>query len=124
MEDFLPLKRLSVQINFSSYLNIEKSGVYNSISKLNKNKNYFKKERCEVVSINSCIDRVIKQYGKIDLVKIDNEGEELKTVASIDTKYCEYINCLNVDGESVREYVPRNFSLTKLGSAQRYYKNE
>ena len=65
----------------------------------------------------------IKQYGKIDLIKIDNEGEDLKTVASIDSIFWEYIKCLNVDGESVREYVPRIFNLTRLGSAQRYYKN-
>ena len=77
-----------------------------------------------MVSINSCIDRVLKQYGKIDLIKIDNEGEELKTVSSIDNAYWEYIKCLNVDGETVREYVPRNFSFTKIGSAQRYFKNE
>ena len=121
---FFIFKKAVSSKNFSSYLNLEKSGVYNSISNLNKKQNYYKKEKCEVVSINSCIDRVIKQYGKIDLIKIDNEGEELKTVASIDSKFWEYIKCLNVDGESVREYVPRNFSLTKLGSAQRYFKNE
>ena len=121
---FFTFKKAVSSKNFSSYLNLEKSGVYNSISNLNKKLNYYKKEKCEVVSINSCIDRIIKQYGKIDLIKIDNEGEELKTVASIDRKFWEYIKCLNVDGESVREYVPRNFSLTKLGSAQRYFKNE
>ena len=87
-------------------------------------KNYFEKEKCEVVSINSCLDKIIKQYGKIDVVKIDNEGEELKTVASINAKFWDYIKCINVDGVSVREYVPRIFSLSKLGSAQRYYKNE
>ena len=121
---FFTFKKAVSSKNFSSYLNIEKSGVYNSISNLNKKLNYYKKEKCEVVSINSCIDRILKQYGKIDLIKIDNEGEELKTVASIDSKFWGYIKCLNVDGESVREYVPRNFSLTKLGSAQRYIKNE
>ena len=121
---FFTFKKAVSSKNFSSYLNLEKSGVYNSISNLNKKQNYHKKEKCEVVSINSCIDRVVKQYGKIDLIKIDNEGEELKTVASIDTKFWQYIKCLNVDGESVREYVPRNFSLTTLGSSQRYFKNE
>lgn len=119
---FFSFKNAVSSKNFSSYLNIEKSGIYNSISNLNKNQNYYKKEKCEVVSINSCIDKVVKQYGKIDLIKIDNEGEELKTVASIEGKYWKHIKCLNVDGESVREYVPRNFSLTKLGSAQRYFK--
>ncbi len=121
---FFAFKKAVSSKNFSSYLNLEKSGIYNSISNLNKNQNYNKKEKCEVVSINSCIDKVIKQFGKIDLIKIDNEGEELKTVSSIDNAYWEYIKCLNVDGETVREYVPRNFSLTKLGSAQRYIKNE
>ena len=110
--------------SFSSYLNLEKTGVYNSINNLNKDKNYFQKEKCEVVSINSCLDNIIKQYGKIDVIKIDNEGEELKTVASINSKFWDYINCINVDGVSVREFVPRIFSLSKLGSAQRYYKNE
>ena len=61
--------------------------------------------------------------GKLILLKIDNEGEELKTVAAIDKKFWEYIACINVDGSSVREYVPRIFNLTRLGSAQRYYKN-
>ena len=121
---FFTFKKAVSSKNFSSYLNLEKSGVYNSISNLNKKLDYYKKEKCEVVSINSCIDKVVKQYGKIDLIKIDNEGEELKTVASIDRKFWQNIKCLNVDGESVREYVPRNFCLTKLGSAQRYFKNE
>ena len=121
---FFAFKKAVSSKNFSSFLNIEKSGVYNSLSNVNINQNYYKQEKCEVVSINSCIERVIKQYGKIDLIKIDNEGEEIKTVSSIDSKYWKYINCLNVDGDSVRKYVPRNFTLTKLGSAQRYIKNE
>ena len=121
---FFIFKKAVSSKNFSSYLNLEKSGVYNSISNLNKKQNYYKKEKCEVVSINSCIERVVKQYGKIDMIKIDNEGEEIKTVSSIDSKYWKYINCLNVDGDSVRKYVPRNFNLTKLGSAQRYFKDE
>ena len=121
---FSAYKKAVSSESFSSYLNLEKTGVYNSINNLNKDKNYFEKEKCEVVSINSCLDKIIKQYGKIDVVKIDNEGEELKTVASINAKFWDYIKCINVDGVSVREYVPRIFSLSKLGSAQRYYKNE
>ena len=76
------------------------------------------------MSINSCIEKIIQQYGKIDIIKIDNEGEELKTVAAIDRKFWGHIKCINVDGSSVREYVPRIFNLTRLGSAQRYCKNE
>ena len=67
---------------------------------------------------------MIKKYGKIDIIKIDSEGEELKTVASIDKKFWYHINCINVDGKSVREFVPRIFNYSRVGSAQRFYKNE
>ena len=109
--------------SFSSYLNLEQSGVYNSLNN-EKGSNFQKKEKCEVLSINSCIENIIKKHGKIDMVKIDNEGEEIKTVSAIDKKFWNLIDCLNVDGKSVREFVPRIFSLSKLGSAQRYYKDE
>tara|TARA_A100000164_G_scaffold217047_1_gene192501 strand:- start:3469 stop:4251 length:783 start_codon:yes stop_codon:yes gene_type:complete len=121
---FAIFKKAVSSKTFSSFLNLEKSGVYNSINSQNKNKNYFDKEKCDVVSINSCIEKIIQQYGKIDIIKIDNEGEELRTVAAIDRKFWEHIKCINVDGNSVRGYVPRIFDLTRLGSAQRYNKNE
>ncbi len=109
--------------NFSSHLNLEESGVYNSLND-DKEINFYQKEKCDVISINSCIEKIIKKHGKIDIVKIDNEGEEIKTVSAIDKKFWNLIDCLNVDGKSVREFVPRIFSLSKLGSAQRYYKDE
>ena len=109
--------------SFSSYLNLEESGVYNSLND-EKNVTFQGKEKCEVLSINSCIENMIKKYGKIDIIKIDSEGEELKTVASIDKKFWYHINCINVDGKSVREFVPRIFNYSRVGSAQRFYKNE
>ena len=109
--------------NFSSYLNLEESGVYNSLNN-EKGLNFYEKEKCDVLSINSCIDKIIKKHGKIHIIKIDNEGEEVKTVASIDKKFWNLIDCLNVDGESVQEFVPSIFSYSKVGSAQRFYRNE
>ena len=109
--------------NFLAYLNIEKSGVYNSLNN-QKGINFYKKERCRVLSINSCIEKIIKKHGKIDIIKIDNEGEEVKTVASINKKFWSSINCLNVDGKSVRKFVPKIFNYSKVGSAQRFYKRE
>ena len=76
------------------------------------------------MSINTCIEKIVNSYGKIDIIKIDNEGEETKTVKSIDKKFWNYINCLNVDGASVREFVPSVFKFNRLGSAQRFYKND
>ena len=64
---------------FSSFLNLEKSGVYNSINNSNKSKNYFEKEKCDVVSINSCIEKIIKQYmGKLTLLKSIMKVRNLK----------------------------------------------
>ena len=51
-----------------------------------------------------------------------NEGEEVKTVRSIDKQFWSSIDCLNVDGKSVREFVPRIFNYSKVGSAQRFCK--
>ena len=75
------------------------------------------------MSINSCIEKIIKKHRKIDIIKIDNEGEEVKTVQSIDKKFWDSIDCLNVDGKSVQEFIPRIFNYSKVGSAQRYYKD-
>ena len=109
--------------NFSAYLNLEKSGIYNSLT-YQKGLNFKKKEKCKVLSINSCIEKILNKHGKIDIIKIDNEGEELKTVASINKKFWNFIDCLNVDGKSVRKFVPKNFSYSKVGSAQRFYRHE
>ena len=109
--------------NFSSYLNLEESGVYNSLNN-EKGLDFYEKEQCDVLSINSCIEKIVKKHGKIDIIKIDSEGEEVKTVASIDKKFWNFIYCLNVDGKSVREFVPRIFNYSKVGSAQRFYRHE
>ena len=107
--------------SFSSYLNLEQSGVYNSLNN-EKGSNFQKKEKCEVLSINSCIENIIKKHGKIYIIKVDNEGEEVKTVKSIDKQFWSSVDCLNVDGKSVREFVPRIFNYSKVGSAQRFCK--
>ena len=87
-----------------------------------KSTRLFKKEKCEVLSINHCIENIIKKHGKIDIIKIDNEGEELKTVSSINKEFWNIINCLNVDGDAVKKLVPETFQYSKVGSAQRFLK--
>ena len=58
------------------------------------------------------------------MIKIDNEGEEERTVSQIDKKYWKYINRMNIDGKTVLKYVPKNFKLSRWGSAQRYTRYE
>ncbi len=104
--------------NYKSFLKIEDSGVYNSLS-LNVKK-ISKLEPCKVRDINSCLNKIISKHKRIDMIKVDNEGEEVRTISRIDKKYWKYINCLNIDGKLVSKYVPKKFKLSKWGSAQRY----
>lgn len=110
--------------NFRSFLKIEKTGVYNSLTLKIKKNNSYKLEKCKVSDINSCIKKIVLKHKKIDMIKVDNEGEERKTVSHINKKYWKYINCANIDGKIVSKYVPKNFKLTKRGSAQRYISYE
>ena len=116
---FLKKKAVSNK-NFKSFLKIEKSGVYNSLTLKIEKINQKNVEECNVIDINSCIKRIVSKHKKIDMIKVDNEGEEVRTVSHINKKYWKYINCINIDGKTVSKYVPKNFKLTRRGSAQRY----
>ena len=117
---FFSYKEAVSNKNYSSFLNVENSGVYNSLSLKIVKKNG--KEACKVRNINYCIQKIVSKHKRIDMIKIDNEGEEVRTVSKINKKYWKYINCLNVDGKSVSKYVSKNFKCSKRGSAQRYLK--
>lgn len=119
---FFSYKEAVSNKNYSSFLNVENSGVYNSLSLKIMKKNG--KEACKVRNINYCIQKIVSKHKRIDMIKIDNEGEEVRTVSKINKKYWKYINCLNVDGMSVSKYVPKNFKCSKKGSAQRYLKKD
>ena len=108
--------------NGFAHLNLEKSGVYSSIKIKDNSFDYVGKEKCEVVDINTCIEKILRKNSMIDIVKIDNEGEEINTISSIDSAFWKFIKCINVDGEDVRKFIPSVFKNNNLGSAQRFYK--
>jgi len=108
--------------NGVGYLNLEKTGTYSSLNVIKKDYEYFDKEKVKVIDINSCLEKIIKENNQIDILKIDNEGEELKTVSSINKDYWKYIRSISVDGSDVNKYIPSNFKNTTVGSAQRFYK--
>ena len=108
--------------NGFAHLNLEKSGVYSSIKIKDNSFDYVGKEKCEVVDINTCIEKILRKNSMIDIVKIDNEGEEINTISSIDSSFWKFIKCINVDGDDVRKFIPSVFKSNNLGSAQRFYK--
>lgn len=109
--------------NGSGDLHLEKYGVYSSLKIRDKEKEYLNKEKCQIVHINQCLEEVLKNNDEVDILKIDNEGEEVKTVSSINKSFWKFIKCINVDGNNVREYIPSNFKLSVVGSAQRFFRN-
>ena len=38
-------------------------------------------------------------------------------------KFWNFIDSLNIDGKSVREFVPKSFKYSKVGSAQRFFRD-
>ncbi len=107
--------------NGSGYLHLEKDGVYSSLKINDEKLEYLNKEKCKIVHINQCLEEILKNNDEIDILKIDNEGEEVKTVSSINKSFWKFIKCINVDGNNVRKYIPSNFKLSIIGSAQRFY---
>ena len=83
---------------------------------------FFGKEKCKVVDINTCLEKILKENSTIDILKVDNEGEEINTISSINKSFWKFIKCINVDGDNVRKYIPSDFKSDTIGSAQRFYK--
>ena len=108
--------------NDFAFLNLEKNGIYTSLNKKDTEHHYIGKEKCEVVDINTCLEKILKENSTIDILKIDNEGEEINTISSIDSSFWKFIKCINVDGDNVRKYIPSTFKSDNIGSAQRFYK--
>jgi len=110
--------------NYVTNLNIEKTGVYSSLNKSKKIK-FTGTEKCKVVDINKCINKIIKICGKIDMIKIDSEGEEIKTLTSIKKNYLKFIKCINIDlSEDFNKkiFLPQ-FEISRVGSAIRLTNN-
>ena len=105
------------------YLNLEKNGIYSSLNVKNDSYDYTGKEKCKIIDINKCLEKILIDNSEIDILKIDNEGEELKTITSINKHFWKFIKCINIDGVNARKYVPSNFKSNIVGSAQRFYKN-
>ena len=102
-------------------LNLDKDGIYSSLD--NKSLNFNKKEKVNVININQCLENILKENSKIDILKVDNEGEEVKTVCSIDKSFWKFIKCVNIDSFEAGKCIPANFKRSIVGSAQRFYIN-
>jgi len=101
----------------SATLGLEASGVYSSLELSSGHS-----VTCQVVHINEVLDPVIRRHGQIDVLKVDSEGHELRTLEAIAPEHWASIRCINVDCRGASEFIPREFNRSRVASAERFWR--
>jgi FkbM family methyltransferase len=101
--------------NGKAQLGLEESGVYSSLDL--KTENFVE---CKVIHINELLEKVCSERGNIDVLKIDSEGHELRTIKAIDKSFFSYIGVINVECCGASGYIPQEFHYSVVTSAERY----
>lgn len=117
---FKPFQYAVSNFNGRVPLYIEESGVYSS---LDSDVSGQQSVDCQCLHINEVLESVLKERESIDILKIDSEGHELRTIAAIDKSFWKYINCINTDCKEASEHIPVEFKRDKVSSAERFYRN-
>jgi FkbM family methyltransferase len=98
-------------------LGIEESGVYSSLDLESE-----RSVECQVIHINNLLEDILSKHQKIDVLKIDSEGHEIRTIAAIDKSFWKHIQCINTDCKGASSYIPEDFKYSTLASAERFYR--
>ena len=101
----------------SATLGLEASGVYSSLD-LDSSRSV----PCRVVHINDVLEPVLTRHGGIDVLKIDSEGHELRTLEAIAPEYWKQIRCVNVDCRGASKFIPEEFQHGRVASAERFWR--
>jgi FkbM family methyltransferase len=96
---------------------LEPSGVYSSLDLVSENS-----VECEVIHINKILGDVIQKHGAIDVLKIDSEGHEIRTLEAIEPGYWKHIRSINVDVRDAVSVVPKEFHHSHHSSAERFWR--
>ncbi|ALA59055.1 FkbM family methyltransferase [Nitrospira moscoviensis] len=96
-------------------LGLEESGVYSSLDLPAA-----RRVECRVVHINDVLEAVLARHGRIDVLKIDSEGHELRTIMAIRPEFWARIRCLNTDCRGAAPFVPADFRCSRRSSAERF----
>jgi FkbM family methyltransferase len=73
-----------------------------------------------VVHINGVLEGVIRQHGRIDVLKLDSEGHEFRSLLAISPEFWKRIRCVNVGCHDNAKAIPAGFKRSVVGSAERY----
>ncbi|HEU4474152.1 MAG TPA: FkbM family methyltransferase [Gemmatimonadales bacterium] len=98
-------------------LGIEPSGVNSSLELKSSNAVH-----CQVIHINEVLGPVLERHDRIDVLKIDSEGHEFRTLEAIKPEYWGRIRCVNIGCHGARDYIPKEFRYSRVASAERFYR--
>ena len=111
--------RCAAVSNFSgtARLGIESSGVNSSLERPSE-----VSVECQVVHINDILERALAKHGRIDVLKIDSEGHEARTLEAIPPEYWERIRCVNIGCHGASDSIPKTFHRSQVASAERFWR--
>jgi FkbM family methyltransferase len=98
-------------------LGIDPSGVNAS---LDVRKRAVEFANVEIININDVLENTLRRHGRIDLLKLDNEGHEYRTLSAIAPELWDEIACVNVGCHDNAGAVPAGYTMTRIGSAERF----
>ena len=98
-------------------LGIESSGVNSSLERPSD-----VSVECRVVHINDILERALARHGRIDVLKIDSEGHEARTLEAIPSEYWERIRCVNIGCHGASDSIPKTFNRSQVASAERFWR--
>ncbi len=75
--------------------------------------------RCR--SVNAVLQDVLRRESKIDLVKIDTEGAEERTILAVEPRHLDRIGAFYAEARPRRPLLPGRFSQEQDGEVVRLY---
>lgn len=99
-------------------LGLEPSGVYSSLDLVSD-----MSVECKVVHINDVLEKALQRHDSIDVLKVDSEGHEIRTLKAIKPEYWNRIRCVNVDTREAASIIPKEFHHSHVASADRFWRN-
>lgn len=96
-------------------IGVDPSGVYSAIGLASD-----ETVEAECVHIMDVLEPVLCRHDRIDVLKVDNEGHERRTLQAIEPAAWRRIRVLNVDRCGARGVVPSDFRESRRGSAERF----
>lgn len=112
---FEPRREAVSNFRGSGRLGIEASGVDSSLEL-----KAAESVTCQVVHINDVLETAMKRHGQVDVLKVDSEGHEFRSLEAIAPEYWKHIRCVNVGCGGNSAAMPNEFHRTKVGSAERF----